>query len=313
MPSPNPGSPAVSLAQRLRKAAVPLLGLTIVALALWGLYGMLRETSPRDIVAALRALPPARAAMALACTALSFLVLTLYDRLSLRWLGVDWAWRRSAPGTALAYALGNVSFNALVVAGAVRYSAWRAWGLQPGQAAGVALFASLGFWLGYVCVGGLLFATDPLRPSLRLAGLLLLAPPLYLLLAWRLRGVRLGRWRMPLPPPGVCAGQLAVGMLDLLGISGVLWLLLPALPGFSYSHFLQAFMLAVVAGSASQAPGGLGVFDSAFLLLLPAGAPVPQAVAALLAFRVIYYGMPLLAAGAGLALRQLRRGPQRRE
>ena len=307
MPSPNPGSPNARLAQRLRKAAAPLLGLAIVALALWGLYGMLRDTNPRDIVAALRALPPAQAAIALACTGLSFLALTLYDRLSLHWLGLDWTWRRSAPGTALAYALGNVSFNALVVAGAVRYSAWRTWGLQPGQAAGVALFASLGFWLGYLAVGGLLFATDPLRPALRLAGLLLLALPLYLLLAWRLQVVRLGRWRMPLPPPRVCAGQVAVGMLDLLGISGVLWLLLPPLPGFSYSHFLQAFMLAMVAGSASQAPGGLGVFDSAFLLMLPAGAPVPQAVAALLAFRVIYYGMPLLAAGAALALQQLRR------
>lgn len=305
MPDPIPVSFRTTLAHGLRRAAAPLLGLTIVALALWGLYGMLHETDPRDIVAALRALPPAQAAMALACTGLSFLALTLYDRLSLHWLGMDWGWRRSAPGTALAYAVGNVSFNALVVGGAVRYSAWRARGLQPGQAAGVALFASLGFWLGYLCVGGLLFATDPLRPPLRLAGLLLLAPPLYLLLAWRLRGVRLGRWRMPLPPPRVCAGQIAVGMLDLLGISGVLWLLLPAMPGLSYSHFLQAFMLAVVAGSASQAPGGLGVFDSAFLLLLPAGAPVPQAVAALLAFRVIYYGVPLLAAGAALAWRRL--------
>ena len=36
----------------------------------------------------------------------------------------------------------------------------------------------------------------------------------------------------------------------------------------------------------------------------PAGAPVPQAVAALLAFRVIYYGLPLLPAGVALLLRQ---------
>jgi uncharacterized membrane protein YbhN (UPF0104 family) len=104
---------------------------------------------------------------------------------------------------------------------------------------------------------------------------------------------------------------LTVGVLDLVGISGVLWLLLPPLPGFCYVQFLQAFMLAMVAGSASQAPGGLGVFDSAFLLLLPAGSPVPQALAALLAFRVIYYGLPLLPAGAVFLLRQawrLKRG-----
>ena len=62
--------------------------------------------------------------------------------------------------------------------------------------------------------------------------------------------------------------------------------------------------------SASQAPGGLGVFDSAFLLLLPKGTDMSQAVAALLAFRVLYYLLPLLLALVGLALRWLvrRRG-----
>lgn len=313
MTSPDPASRARPHAQRLRKAAGPLLSLAIVALALWGLHGMLRDSSPRDIAAALRALPPAQAALALACAALSFMVLTLYDRLSLRWLGLRWTWWRSAPGTALAYALGNVSFNALVIGAAVRYSAWRAHGMQPGLVARIAVFASLGFWLGYVALGGVLFAADPLRPSVRVAGLLLLLLPLYLLLAWRLRVFRLGRWRLELPPPRLCAGQIAVGMLDVLGISSVLWLLLPPMPGLGYSHFLQAFMLAMVAGSASQAPGGLGVFDSAFLLLLPAGAPLPAALAALLAFRVIYYGVPLLAAGAALGGRQALRALKPRE
>jgi uncharacterized membrane protein YbhN (UPF0104 family) len=305
MSEPTLPQPATSRSGRLRKAIGPLLGLVIVGLALWGLHGMLRDTSVAQVVAALAALPPLNAALAVGCTALSYIVLTQYDRLSLRWLGLRWPWRRSAPGTALAYALGNVSFNAMVIAGTVRYSTWQAQGVQPGQAAKVAVFASLGFWLGYAALGGLLFGSDPLRPGLRPIGLaLLLATALYLLLAWRLPQFQLGRHRVALPPPGVCMLQVAVGMLDLLGVSGVLWLLLPPLPGFSYAYFLQAFMLAMVAGSASQAPGGLGVFDSAFLLLLPAGAPAPQALAALLAFRVIYYALPLLPAGAALLLRQ---------
>ena len=308
MSGPALPKPETSRSARLRKAMGPLLGLAIVGLAAWGLHGMLRDTSAGEIAAALSALPPAKAGLAVGCTALSYLVLTLYDRLSLRWLGLRWPWRRSAPGTAMAYALGNVSFNALLVAGALRYSAWQADGVQPGQAAKVALFASLGFWLGYAALGALLFSSDPLRPTLMPAGLaLLLAISLYLLLAWRLPAFKLGRRQVALPPPGLCLAQVTVGMLDLLGISGVLWLLLPPLPGLAYGHFLQAFMLAMVAGSASQAPGGLGVFDSAFLLLLPAASPLPQALAALLAFRVIYYGLPLLPAGAVLLLRQAAR------
>ena len=313
---PEPPVPEASRSARLRKAIGPLLGLVIVGLALWGLHGMLRNTSAAEIGAALSALPPLKAGLAVGCTVLSYIVLTQYDRLSLRWLGLRWPWRRSAPATAMAYALGNVSFNALLIAGTLRYSAWQGDGVLPAQAAKVTVFASLGFWLGYAALGGLLFGIDPLRPSLRLIGMgLSLAIACYLLLAWRLPTFRIGRRQVALPTWRLCCGQIAVGMLDLVTISGVLWLLLPPMPGFAYAHFLQAFMLAMVAGSASQAPGGLGVFDSAFLLLLPAASPTPQALAALLAFRVIYYGLPLLGAGIALLLRQAvrtgRRGGRR--
>ena len=286
--------------------AGPLLGILIPALALWGLYRMLAATSPRDIISALLALPPSRTVPALALTVVSYFVLTLYDRLSLRWLGLPMRWRRSAPGTAMAYALGNASFNALVVAGGCRYYAWRGHGVQPGQAAQMAVFASAGFWLGYLSLGGMLFAVDPLRPSTRAAGLLMLLVPLYLLLSWRMPSLRIARWRMELPPPRLCIAQVAVGMLDMLCISGVLWLLLPLTAAPAYSHFLQAFMLAMVAGSASQAPGGLGVFDSTFILLAP-GAP-EQVLAALLAFRLVYYGAPLLVAAIALTYSWARKG-----
>lgn len=301
-----PPSPSERPTRQWRKIVGPVLGAAIPALALWGLYRMLAGTDPRDIASALQALPASRLLAALGCTVASYLVLTLYDRLSLRWLDIAMPWRTSATGTAMAYALGNASFNALLVGAGCRYYAWRGGGITPVQAAQMAAFASLGFWLGYLALGGLLFAIDPLRPSARPAGLLVLLVPLYLLLAWRIPVVRVARWRFSLPPMRLCAAQVGVGMVDMLCISAVLWMLLPTLPALSYSHFLQAFMLAMAAGSASQAPGGLGVFDSAFVLLLPA-APAPQMLAALLAFRLIYYGAPLLAAVLALTVRQARR------
>ena len=300
-------STSQGLRHRLRRLAGPLFGLAIVALAVWGLHGMLRESNPRDILAALRGLPPARLALALGCLLLAYLALTMYDLLSLRWLGRPQPWRRSAPVTAAAFALGNVSFNAMVVGGGVRYAGLRPLGLAPSEIARMAVFASLGFWLAYATVGGLLFTLDPLRPSVRLAGLLLLAPAAYLILSRRPRTLRLRGYLLTMPPLPLCAGQIAAGVAELLAMSGVLWLLLPAIPGLGWSHFMQAFLLAIIAGSASQAPGGLGVFDSAFLLLLPAGADLPQAVAALLAFRMLYYLVPLLLALPALGLRALAR------
>lgn len=302
-----PNSDTATRRRSVRRLAGPLISLVVVALALWGLHGLLRESSPQAIAAALRSLPSSRLALALGCLLLAYLSLTLYDLLSLRWLGWPQPWRRSAPVTATAFALGNVSFNAMVVGGGVRYAALRPLGLAPSQIARMAVFASLGFWLAYGTVGGLLFALDPVKPSVRVAGLLLLAPAGYLLLSRRPRTLRLRGYLMTMPPLPLCAGQLAAGVAELLAMSSVLWLLLPAIPGLHWSHFMQAFLLATVAGSASQAPGGLGVFDSAFLLLLPRSADISQAVAALLAFRVLYYLLPLLLALAALALRWLAR------
>ena len=309
---PPPTAHASGFSRRIGRYAAGAAGLLIVLLALWGLYGMLRHSSPQDILAAMRSLSPHLLALALLTALLAYVPLTLYDQLGLRWLGRRLPWRRSAPVTATAYALGNVSFNALVVAAGVRYAGFRQEGLGPADIARMSVLASLGFWLGYAALGGVLFAVAPLTDAARSAALLAGMPLAYLLLAARLRTLRLGRFTLDLPQPSICAGQIGAGMLDLLGISTVLWLLMPDLPGLSYAHFLQAFMLAMVAGSASQAPGGLGVFDSAFLLLMPAGAPLPQVVAALLAFRVLYYAAPLACAGLALAarsaMRRVRRG-----
>lgn len=103
-------------------------------------------------------------------------------------------------------------------------------------------------------------------------------------------------WAFPLPPASLASGQLTLGTLDLLFMATTLWVLLPAEPGLAYPQFLGLFLAAVAAGAASQVPGGLGVFESAFLLLLPAPFRSADTVAALLAFRGIYYLAPMLVA-----------------
>ncbi len=63
-------------------------------------------------------------------------------------------------------------------------------------------------------------------------------------------------------------------------------------------------MLAQLAGVMSQAPGGVGVFETAFMLLTPDG-DNGQLFAALLAYRFIYYLLPLVLAALTLAVREL--------
>ena len=47
----------------------------------------------------------------------------------------------------------------------------------------------------------------------------------------------------------------------------------------------------------SQVPGGIGVFESIFLLALPDTVDKADIFGALLAYRIIYYVLPLIGAG----------------
>lgn len=65
--------------------------------------------------------------------------------------------------------------------------------------------------------------------------------------------------------------------------------------------FLAIFMLAQIAGLLSQVPGGLGVFETVMVLMLREFLPSPQVLGPLLAFRALYYLLPLLVALALMA------------
>ena len=83
-------------------------------------------------------------------------------------------------------------------------------------------------------------------------------------------------------------GQLSISVADLVLACAALYVLLPPDAGVSFVAFTGLYMVAMVAGAISTVPGGLGVFESILLLLLP-GVPAQDLLGALLAYRVIYY------------------------
>jgi uncharacterized membrane protein YbhN (UPF0104 family) len=78
--------------------------------------------------------------------------------------------------------------------------------------------------------------------------------------------------------------------------AGVLYCLLPSHASLSYPGFFGVFVLALTAGIVSTVPGGLGVFETIILLLRPTSVSAPEMMGALLAYRGIYYFLPLLVA-----------------
>lgn len=103
----------------------------------------------------------------------------------------------------------------------------------------------------------------------------------------------------------IIARLIVLTALDTLTAALALWALCPPDLALPVAEFLPAFLLAFGAGLISGAPGGIGAFEITLLALLPA-IPETQLLAAILAWRMVYFAAPALI-GAGLAIR----GPMR--
>jgi uncharacterized membrane protein YbhN (UPF0104 family) len=75
--------------------------------------------------------------------------------------------------------------------------------------------------------------------------------------------------------------------------------LLPNHAQLDYFSFAATYVFACILGVASNAPGGIGVFEAAMLKAIPI-APEGALLASLVLFRVIYYLLPFLFALAFL-------------
>ena len=63
---------------------------------------------------------------------------------------------------------------------------------------------------------------------------------------------------------------------------------------------LAVLLLAAVAGAVSHVPGGLGVLEAVFIAALGSQVPRPELLAALLAYRCVYYLLPPELGAGGL-------------
>jgi len=292
-----------------------VLGLTLLVLSLWSLNQTLEQTPPVEIWQSLRAIPTPAVLCGLGLTVLNYAILTLYDVLSLRYARRRLSYGKAATVAIVGYALSNnIGFSVLSGA-AIRYRFYGRWGLSAGDIARVILFSSLCFWVGLCTVGGSLFSLAPswvaelLRlpvPWVRGLGGLGLGG-IFAYLGWaalgemrsrrggKRRSLHLGRWSLPAVPFGLALGQTFVTLADWATVAAILYMLLPQAYLPTYALFLGAYLLAKVATVISNIPGGIGIFETVLLLALawPADA-IPEFFGAMLAFRGLYYLLPLI-------------------
>lgn len=294
----------------------PLAGLVLFAVALWVLLGELRHYSYHQVLHQFRSLPSGQVALALVLTAVSYLLLTGYDTLGLRYARHRLPYRRTALASFVGYAFSNTIGYSLISGGSVRLRLYSGWGLSTLAITKVIAFCGLTFWLGFFTIAGGVFLVEPLALPASLHLPFASARPigvLFLLIAAGFAAVSLKRreplrvrdLEFPLPGPRLLAAQLLVGCLDWATVGGVLYLLLPSGSGLTYAGFLGFFLLAQIVGVVSQVPGGLGVFETVMLLLLTPALPPAAVLGSLLAFRIVYYVLPLALAAVLLGAHEL--------
>ncbi len=288
--------------------------LLLVALGVAAMEALTRELTFAEVRAALHALPPARIGAALALTVASYLTLTLYDMLALRIVGRPLPWRTAALASFTSYTLSHNLGLSLLTGGSARYRIYTRAGLDGPDVARVIAIASATFWSGIAAVTGvaLIARAGPLTvagatvppEALHAAGgaTLVVVGGLVLLCARLHAPLRLWRFSVPLPTAAQALAQLAIAVLDTSCAAAALFVLVPDAAPSLLPAFVLAYALGIVAAVVTHVPGGIGVFEAVVLAVLPGDRST--AFAALVAYRLVYYLLPLAVAIAMLALRE---------
>ena len=292
----------------------PLFSVVVFTMVAVVVHRELAAHSLKDIALALRSIPTDSILGAAILTVVSYVLLTLYDYLGIRYVGKQAPYPRVALASFIAYAFGHNLGVAAFTGTAVRYRMYSAMGLATLEVAIVVSFCATTTAVGLGLVGGtgLIFAT-PGTTTIhlghvwsQLVGWIAIGLVLAYL-AWASlarRSAFLGAWELRPPGTRIALPQAVLAVAELSVAAGALWLLMPASAEIDFLTFLGVFAIGVSGGVVSQVPGGLGVFEAIVLLAIPR-VPVPTLLGTLIAFRVIYYLLPLMVAAVGLLAHEL--------
>jgi phosphatidylglycerol lysyltransferase len=295
---------------------VPVLGLLLFSLALWFLHNELKTYHLQDIIHNARRLPLFRISWAFLLTIVSYLAMTGYDYLALKYIDHPVPYKKTAFASFVGYAFSNNIGLSMLAGGTVRYRLYSSWGLSVYEITKVILYCSATLWLGFLTLAGIVSLLEPITipatihlpfASIRILGVIALFPAGFILLLSlnRKKSLDFGKYRITIPSFAFIGSQMAVAILDWSLAGYILYALLPDLPTITPIHILGVFLMAQMAGLASQIPGGLGVFESVVVVLLSPLLPVPEIVGSLLVYRGMYYLLPLLIAALLLGAQEL--------
>jgi glycosyltransferase 2 family protein len=279
-------------------------GVTTVffGLVAWLLFSQARTIDWQEVLTSLQDYPLKAAGLAVVLAAASFLLYSCFDLLGRRYTGHTLGTLTVMTVTFVSYVF-NLNLGSLVGGVAFRYRLYSRLGLSTGLITRVMTFSMLTNWMGYLLLGGLVFSImPPTLPEswplnethLRLIGFVLVtiaAGYLALCAFSRQRELTLRGHEIVLPSLRMAALQLVMGASNWLIMSGIIFTLFQQ--RIEFPAVVSVLLLAAVAGVITHVPAGLGVLEAVFVALLSHKMPQTAILAALVAYRVVYYLAPL--------------------
>lgn len=282
------------------KRWTPWIALFVTAVIAVMLFRALRHYNFADVLDSIRSVDRARLAMAILFAACSYLTLTLFDTLAVRYVGRRLPYRRTALASFTGLSIGHTVGLAALSSGAVRYRFYSRWGLSAHEIGKVIVFCALTVGLGLLTLAGLAWTLRPVvaadltglpRWAVHAVGFgcLAMAAGWIALAAARRRPVTILRWRLVLPSLQLAAIQIVVGTVNFALVAAALYQCVSAVAEVRYAEVAAAYVIGNTAAIASHVPGGLGIIEGVVLYLLPQA----NILGAVLLFRAVYYLLPL--------------------
>ncbi len=206
----------------------------------------------------------------------------------------------------------NLNLGAMVGGIAFRYRLYSKIGVSSNQATRIIGLSIMTNWLGYILLAGVLFISGQIEPPsswvVGQLGLQCLGAVFVVVVAvylWacafakkrqysvRNTTVTLPGWRMALL-------QLAISSSHWTLMALAIYQFMPDSIGFA--SVFAVLLVSAVAGAATHIPGGLGVLEAVFVMLLAGEVSKAAIIAALFAYRCVFYLAPLAMAVAAYLL-----------
>lgn len=296
--------------KRLFKKIISYAGIFFFALAAIMLWWQLRNYSLSDIAHAILDIPLINLFLAcIACLA-GYLALSLYDYLALRYVGGHVTWWKWMLAGMLGFAISNNAGHAVVSGGAIRYRLYTRWRIRGSDILKMLTISGFTYFLGasaIVVIGYFLIPSavfdNSVGISMGLNTLFIFCTTILLTyfavtLIFHKKSIKIGDVKFQVPSTQMAFSQTILGITDSVLAGLVLYFCLTPFVEIPFTTFIGLFVIAQTTGVFSQVPGGIGVFESVFMLALPDTIDKANIFGALLTYRIIYYVIPLIGIGS---------------